>query len=697
MYLRKSLSLPLVLALEGWSTNVFAWMAPVAGVAVLALVRFADASVAPKVYWTSSQTSIVQRANLDGSNPEVVLDTGLQDPEGLAIDLETGKLIIADDNTDEVTQLNLDGTGPVDIIIPSASPDPQRDLFGLVVDPVRDKIYWAEGRTGKVRRCNRDGTGQEDILTGLGGTGSGQPVGIAIQGGDLYVALISGGKILRAAADVVGQTVGQALTVLSGLPGPDGIAIDGPAGQIYWSEQTSKKIRRANLDGTGATDVVVIASGAEPQGVALDLIARKVYWSDNFPNSEVNDRIKRADMDGVDLNVQEIAPAPAGYGVAILQSLCGDNVVESSSEQCDDGNLSGSDGCSASCAVEAGWNCAGSPSVCIPICGDGLIRGSETCDDGNTAASDCCSPTCATEPDCNCAGEPSVCTLCGDGVKDPGEQCDLGPAAATSGNCPAPLGSCSTCARSCSADCKIIGRCTTSGACCTTAADCDPGEGCCGNGTTETPEQCDDGNRVSGDCCSSSCQTEPGSCVPLTCCPRGAEIAGATVLVRKKVKVTKLGGATGDEQLKSGGEAILLPGQDMHPCSEGMSYCLEDASGIIYGPNPVESGDPAVAGGQMKQPCLDTLNPRRVRASYTDKGKPPTGSDPDGVKAFSLKNIASQPNKYKYKVQLRDVNLTPFSAATTVRQTLVLGDTCLVLNLTCTPAGTTTAVCVPSP
>ena len=32
----------------------------------------------------------------------------------------------------------------------------------------------------------------------------------------------------------------------------------------------------------------------------------------------------------------------------------------------------------------------------------------------------------------------------------------------------------------------------------------------CGNGTIETGEQCDDGNRNSGDGCSASCATEPG-------------------------------------------------------------------------------------------------------------------------------------------------------------------------------------------
>lgn len=65
---------------------------------------------------------------------------------------------------------------------------------------------------------------------------------------------------------------------------------------------------------------------------------------------------------------------------------CGDGVL-TADEACDDGNLSGADGCSASCEIEPGWACAGSadsadsPRACEPICGDGILVGGETCDD----------------------------------------------------------------------------------------------------------------------------------------------------------------------------------------------------------------------------------------------------------------------------------------------------------------------------
>jgi len=45
---------------------------------------------------------------------------------------------------------------------------------------------------------------------------------------------------------------------------------------------------------------------------------------------------------------------------------CGDCALDSG-ELCDDGNTTGGDGCSPTCATEAGWSCTGEPSVCLPF------------------------------------------------------------------------------------------------------------------------------------------------------------------------------------------------------------------------------------------------------------------------------------------------------------------------------------------
>ncbi len=109
------------------------------------------------------------------------------------------------------------------------------------------------------------------------------------------------------------------------------------------------------------------------------------------------------------------------------------------------------------------------PSCRGPVCGDGILDPGEECDDGNLIDGDGCSALCELEP------------FCGDGILDPGEACDDGNNADGDG---------------CSATCMF--------------------EPFCGDGNLDPGEQCDDGNNVDGDGCSASCEVEGGGegCTP---------------------------------------------------------------------------------------------------------------------------------------------------------------------------------------
>ena len=48
------------------------------------------------------------------------------------------------------------------------------------------------------------------------------------------------------------------------------------AGRMYWTEQGTGTIRRADLDGTNG-ETLIEAEG--PKGIALDVIERKMYWT----------------------------------------------------------------------------------------------------------------------------------------------------------------------------------------------------------------------------------------------------------------------------------------------------------------------------------------------------------------------------------------------------------------------------------
>jgi len=65
---------------------------------------------------------------------------------------------------------------------------------------------------------------------------------------------------------------------------------------------------------------------------------------------------------------------------AVSAPVCGDSRIEGS-EQCDDGNVTSGDGCSASCTLER--------NIIDPVCGNGTVEPGEVCDDGNADELSC--------------------------------------------------------------------------------------------------------------------------------------------------------------------------------------------------------------------------------------------------------------------------------------------------------------------
>jgi cysteine-rich repeat protein len=145
----------------------------------------------------------------------------------------------------------------------------------------------------------------------------------------------------------------------------------------------------------------------------------------------------------------------------LFAASCGNSVVDAPYEECDSGGIATAD-CNPDCTrpvcgdvfanTAAGERCddgSGSGTCAddctLTVCGDGRRNiNSEECDDGNTRNGDGCSSTCQIEPGANCLGEPSVCNICGNGVPESREQCDLG--AAQNGQ----PGAC------CSATCQLL-------------------------------------------------------------------------------------------------------------------------------------------------------------------------------------------------------------------------------------------------
>ena len=172
---------------------------------------------------------------------------------------------------------------------------------------------------------------------------------------------------------------------------------------------------------------------------------------------------------------------------------CGSGVL-GGDEACDDGNRDDGDGCSSDCGrIEPGWFCPRPGGPCSPRCGDSELAGAEECDDGNRTSGDGCSSVCRTEPGYVCEDKSCVASVCGNGVPEGAEACDLG---ASNGFF---FGDGTGCSDHCTNEpsCRLNG---VTGACSST----------CGDANRDPGEECDDGNAVSGDGCSARCLYEPG-------------------------------------------------------------------------------------------------------------------------------------------------------------------------------------------
>ena len=94
-------------------------------------------------------------------------------------------------------------------------------------------------------------------------------------------------KIRRANLD--GSAAEDLLT--SGVPKTRDITIDPLGCKMYWTDAQDSVIRRANLDGTAVETLVTGLN--HPRSIELDIIAGKMYWTDALAN-----KIQRANLDG---------------------------------------------------------------------------------------------------------------------------------------------------------------------------------------------------------------------------------------------------------------------------------------------------------------------------------------------------------------------------------------------------------------
>jgi len=244
-----------------------------------------------KIYWTE-QISLpkIKRANIDGSNVEDIVSTGLARPSGIEVDMTNGKIYWSDISLNKILKADLDGSNVEDVISGISNP------IEIALDISGGKVYWSSGFT--VHRADLDGNNEETIAD----MGNSNPNGIDLDltNGKVYWTLTGGSqRIYR--SDLDGNN--REFIISSGIDNAKGITLDVANGKMYWVESGNDPvIRRANLDGNNVETLVsnnptpVLQT---PYGIALDLTEGKIYWADFGM-----EKIMSANLDGSD--VQEV-------------------------------------------------------------------------------------------------------------------------------------------------------------------------------------------------------------------------------------------------------------------------------------------------------------------------------------------------------------------------------------------------------
>ena len=141
-----------------------------------------------KMYWTVDESDYaesgvitrfapdrIHRANLDGSDEEILITMHLphERSSSIAIDTADGKMYWLGlgsrrwfgllPRKGEIWRANLDGADAESIVTLSG----ESELEGITLDVADGKVYWSDWDTGKIQRANLDGGDPEDVAEGL--------------------------------------------------------------------------------------------------------------------------------------------------------------------------------------------------------------------------------------------------------------------------------------------------------------------------------------------------------------------------------------------------------------------------------------------------------------------------------------------------------------------------------------------------
>jgi hypothetical protein len=274
----------------------------------------ADGAAGPqvgRVFWLAIAGNQVWSAAEDGSGARTLASAqGISAPDGIAVDVAGGKMYWTNMGTltdgphtpnGSLQRANLDGSGIEVLLQPGATTNTPKQMQ---IDLVHRKIYWSDREGAKAWRANLDGSSPEVLLSGHSIQ---QLVGMALDvpKGQFYVTDRYAKFILRAGFDMpAGQDASsrsdvEELVVESGSAMPIDLDLDLQHRAMYWTDRSLNTIQRAGMDlpagqtAANRSDIVTLVSGlSTPIGISLDVGASKMYFTD------LGGQVFQANIDG---------------------------------------------------------------------------------------------------------------------------------------------------------------------------------------------------------------------------------------------------------------------------------------------------------------------------------------------------------------------------------------------------------------
>ncbi|XP_053949774.1 putative vitellogenin receptor isoform X2 [Anastrepha ludens] len=178
------------------------------------------------IYWTNirNEAESIVKANVDGTNHEILLTSGLDSPEDLAVDWLTGNIYFSDNTMHHIAVCSNNGLYCTALV----SVDVHQPR-GIALWPQRGQMFWTDwGVKPMIARASMDGSNSLPLVT-------------------------------------------------DNIHWPNGIAVDMHNDRIYWVDAKSASMESMRSDGT---DRRRILDGIMKHPYGLAIFEDNIYWSD---------------------------------------------------------------------------------------------------------------------------------------------------------------------------------------------------------------------------------------------------------------------------------------------------------------------------------------------------------------------------------------------------------------------------------